>query len=97
MTFKSQAVGPNSDNTLLYLSSMSRGAKSILPLILSRLNKVFAGMRGVLRTLQMARMMSTLSEMSDHQLTQIGISRADIPMYAEKLLSDDWGGDAENL
>jgi uncharacterized protein YjiS (DUF1127 family) len=42
-----------------------------------------------LRTLQMARMMSTLSSMSDYQLAQIGISRSDIPKYAETLMAKE--------
>jgi len=42
-----------------------------------------------LRALQTARMMSTLAQMSDHQLTQIGISRSEIPQYAEKLMAED--------
>ncbi|WP_300074864.1 DUF1127 domain-containing protein [uncultured Ruegeria sp.] len=42
-----------------------------------------------LKTLQMARMLSTLSNMSDYQLAQIGISRSDIPEYAAKLMADD--------
>ncbi len=42
--------------------------------------------QAILRTLQVARMISTLSSMSDGQLSQIGISRADIPQYAEKLM-----------
>ncbi|WP_366142120.1 DUF1127 domain-containing protein [uncultured Roseobacter sp.] len=37
----------------------------------------------------MARMLSTLSSMSDHQLAQIGISRSDIPRYAEKLMATE--------
>ncbi|MEL6523948.1 MAG: DUF1127 domain-containing protein [Pseudomonadota bacterium] len=45
--------------------------------------------RIALKTLQMARMMSSLSNMSDHQLAQIGISRSDIPNYAEKLMAND--------
>ncbi|WP_299637436.1 DUF1127 domain-containing protein [uncultured Ruegeria sp.] len=42
-----------------------------------------------LKTFQMARMLSTLSSMSDYQLAQIGISRSDIPEYAAKLMADD--------
>ncbi len=42
-----------------------------------------------LRAMQMARMLSTLSSMSDHQLAQIGISRSDIPRYAEKLMATE--------
>lgn len=48
--------------------------------------KVKAAASSGLRTLQMARMMSVLSEMTDHQLHEIGISRADIPDYAKKLI-----------
>lgn len=42
-----------------------------------------------LKAFQMARMMSTLSSMNDRQLAQIGISRSDIPTYAEKLMADE--------
>ncbi len=42
--------------------------------------------RSALNTLQTARMMSTLSSLSDTQLSQIGISRSDIPEYAAKLM-----------
>ena len=42
-----------------------------------------------LRALQMARMLSTLSSMSDYQLAQIGISRSDIPKYAATLMENE--------
>lgn len=42
----------------------------------------------MLRTLQEGRMMSTLSNMTDHQLDQIGISRDEIPSYAKTLISE---------
>ena len=45
--------------------------------------------RSGLRALQMARMLSTLSSMSDHQLAQIGISRSDIPKYAATLMENE--------
>lgn len=51
--------------------------------------KAMAKARGALRSLQMARMVSTLSNMSDYQLAQIGISRSDIPKYAETLMAND--------
>ncbi|MBU2981495.1 DUF1127 domain-containing protein [Lentibacter algarum] len=38
---------------------------------------------------QTARMMSVLSSMSDYQLKQIGISRSDIPNYAEVLVAGE--------
>lgn len=37
--------------------------------------------------LQTARMLSTLSNMSNEQLAQIGISRSDIPTYAKTLMA----------
>ena len=40
-----------------------------------------------MRTMQSARMMSTLSHLSDRQLDQIGITRADIPHYADQLMA----------
>ena len=45
--------------------------------------------KAAFKALQMARMLSTLSNMSDHQLAQIGISRSEIPAYAEKLMADE--------
>lgn len=53
------------------------------------LARLGAKAHGVLKTLQMARMLSTLADMSDHQLAQIGISRADIPKYAEELMTGE--------
>ena len=43
----------------------------------------------ILRSVQMGRMISTLSSMSDSQLSHIGISRSDIPKYAETLMEKD--------
>ena len=48
--------------------------------------------KSVLRALQTARMMSVLANMSDQQLASIGISRSEIPQYAEKLIADEQGG-----
>ncbi len=45
--------------------------------------------KAALKAVQMARMMSTLANMSDNQLAHIGISRADIPNYAKTLLADE--------
>lgn len=47
------------------------------------------GAKSTLTTLQTARMMSVLSDMSDQQLAQIGISRSDIPEYAERLILEE--------
>lgn len=53
------------------------------------LTRIGAWAHAALRTLQMARMLSMLSNMSDHQLAQIGISRFEIPKYAEKLMAEE--------
>lgn len=55
----------------------------------SLLVRIAAKAHAVLSTLQMARMLSTLSNMSDHQLAQIGISRSDIPEYAKTLMAKE--------
>ncbi|MFK7871462.1 MAG: DUF1127 domain-containing protein [Roseobacter sp.] len=47
------------------------------------------------KTFQIARMQSTLSSMSDHQFAQIGISRSDIPKYAETLMAKDYEADRQ--
>ena len=67
-------------------NSLSQNAQSFL----ARFGrKAMAKARSALRTLQMARMLSTLSSMSNHQLAQIGITRSDMPKYAEKLMADE--------
>ncbi|MBT8418701.1 MAG: DUF1127 domain-containing protein [Silicimonas sp.] len=48
--------------------------------------------KSFLRAMQMARMMSSLAEMSDRQLAEIGITRSQIPQYAEKLLAQETDG-----
>lgn len=50
--------------------------------------KALAKAHIALKALQLARMLSTLSNMSDRQLAEIGISRSEIPEYAEKLMAD---------
>jgi len=41
---------------------------------------------GAMRILQMARMLHVLGEMSDRDLKKLGITRQQIPAYAEKLV-----------
>jgi len=53
------------------------------------LTRIRAKANTALKALQMARMMSVLSNMSDYQLAQIGISRSDIPKYAETLMAGE--------
>ncbi|SLN74173.1 hypothetical protein ROA7450_04204 [Roseovarius albus] len=53
------------------------------------LAKVGAKAKTALKAFQKARMLSALSNLGDYQLAQIGISRSDIPKYAEKLMADE--------
>ncbi|GAA6161993.1 MULTISPECIES: DUF1127 domain-containing protein [Ruegeria] len=74
MAVDTQTVGTNRGHTI---------AQSI-----SFLAWIGSTANAALKALQMARMLSTLSNMSDYQLSQIGISRSDIPKYAAKLMAD---------
>jgi uncharacterized protein YjiS (DUF1127 family) len=64
------------------LSKMAHGFASVLA-------RIGAKAHSALKSLQMARMLSTLANMSDHQLAQIGIQRSDIPKYAETLMAEE--------
>lgn len=52
--------------------------------ILSTIGTAF---KSFIASAQHSRMLSVLSQMSDAELERIGITRADIPNYTEKLLS----------
>ncbi|PVH30154.1 hypothetical protein [Pararhodobacter oceanensis] len=41
------------------------------------------------KAIQLARMMSVLANMSDDHLELIGVTRSEIPAYAEKLLAGE--------
>ena len=75
MTISSQTIRPGFSHTV---------AKSV-----TLMARIGAKAQAVLKALQMARMLSTLSNMSDSQLAQIGISRSDIPKYAETLIAGE--------
>lgn len=49
--------------------------------------KFKAGTDNAFRIFQTARMISTLANLTDTQLKQIGIERSDIPQYAEDLIA----------
>ena len=60
---------------------------------LAQLGSDFAtSAKSFLRVMQMARMMSSLANMTDPQLAAIGITRAQIPQYAEKLMAQETDG-----
>ncbi|WP_236939978.1 DUF1127 domain-containing protein [Falsihalocynthiibacter arcticus] len=85
MTVNSHTAGPEGRHAVtatISLSKMAHGFVSILA-------PIGAKAHSVLKSLQMARMLSTLANMSDHQLAQIGIRRSDIPKYAETLMAEE--------
>lgn len=51
--------------------------------------RALAAVTSFVRSLQTARMISTLSGMSDYQLAQLGIKRAGIRQYADHLMAHD--------
>ena len=69
--------------------SMQSGTATRIAVSVPRfLARIAAKSHAALKALQIARMQSTLLNMSDYQLTQIGVSRSDIPKYAETLMAD---------
>ena len=52
-------------------------------------SSIGAAFKSFVASAQHGRMLSVLSQMSDAELERIGITRADIPNYAEKLLSHE--------
>lgn len=51
--------------------------------------RVWRKMKAVLFAVQVARMKSVLSQLSDEQLAQIGCSRSEISKYAKALMSNE--------
>ncbi|MEY8099027.1 DUF1127 domain-containing protein [Falsihalocynthiibacter sp. S25ZX9] len=85
MTVNSNMAEPNGRHRGTAAISFSKITHGFLA-ILARFR---ANAKSTLKVLQMARMMSVLSNMSDHQLAQIGIQRAEIPKYAETLMANE--------
>lgn len=72
-------------------NAQTSAISTILPFKVSgwltqHLSPLANGARSALASLQAARMLSLLENMSDHELTQVGISRSDIPSYVKKLM-----------
>ncbi|MCK0104445.1 hypothetical protein [Pseudohalocynthiibacter sp. F2068] len=88
MTIRTQGYGSSDRQTdaAFALSKLVQGLVSVIAGIGS---KTMAKTRSFTKALQLARMMSVLSSMSDDQLFQIGISRSEIPKYAKTLMADD--------
>ncbi|MEO9516971.1 MAG: hypothetical protein ABJH45_14370 [Paracoccaceae bacterium] len=69
----------------------TRAISTILPFKISgwltqHWSPLACGARSALLSVQTARMLSLLENMSDHELTRMGISRSDIPGYVKKLM-----------
>jgi uncharacterized protein YjiS (DUF1127 family) len=65
-----------------------------IPVLLSLLRAIAVGLRSCVHTLQTARMYQALSQLSDRQLDQIGITRQEIPQYVERLMSHEDAGES---
>lgn len=85
MTVNSHTAGPDGRHAVTASISLSKIAHSFLSILAWFGTKA----KSTLKALQMGRMLSTLSNMSDHQLAQIGIQRSEIPKYAETLMADE--------
>ena len=69
-----------------WIAVKSAAALGALSRASARFRKAFAVF---LHSTQVARMNSVLTSFSDVQLEQVGITRAEIPSYAARLISDD--------
>lgn len=82
MAFEPQPASSHGQSATAFSTAVSR--------FLVQLGSDFAATtKSVLRAMQTARMMSALASMNDHQLAAIGITRSEIPQYAEKLMSQE--------
>lgn len=72
------ATGVLTQNAQGFLAALSRFSRNVM-----------AKAKSGLRAAQMARMLSTLSKMSDAQLAMIGVQRSDIPQYAKTLMAEE--------
>ena len=86
MAFNSQTAGAGNEPIMNAGIQSSETQMSFFAMLVNWSGNAVAKFGSGVRALQDARMMSTLSNMSDYQLTQIGIKRSDIPQYAEKLM-----------
>ena len=89
MTVNLHFAEPSSHQAVTASLSWSKTAHGFLSVLARIGNKAMASATSALRALQMGRMLSTLSNLSDHQLAQIGIQRSDIPKYAETLMANE--------
>ena len=89
MTFNSHVTGPHSRRLTTLFAMLSRSAANTSWTLKRFGSKFMETARTALKGIQLGRMMSILSNMSDTQLAELGLARADIPQYAEKLLANE--------
>ncbi|WP_159086967.1 DUF1127 domain-containing protein [Loktanella sp. Alg231-35] len=87
MTASPNTTGPEGHH--IATSALTQNAPVFLEALARFGGNAMAKAKSVLRAVQMARMLSTLSKMSDAQLAMIGIQRSDIPQYAKTLMAED--------
>lgn len=87
MTANPDTTGPEGQR--IPASGLTQNAQGFLAAMARFVRHVLAKAKSSLHAVQMARMLSTLSGMSDRQLAQIGIARSDIPRYAKTLMAED--------
>ena len=87
MTASPDTTGPEGHH--FATSALTQNAQGFLAASARFGRNVMAKVKSGLRAVQMARMLSTLSSMSDRQLAQIGIQRSDIPQYAKTLMAEE--------
>lgn len=89
MAFNAHVSGAHTRNKPTVLAILSNGVTNFAETAFRVGSKFRANARLAVRAVQTARMVSTLMNMTDNQLAQVGISRSEIPQYAEKLMMDE--------
>lgn len=89
MTFSTQTAGSGSASILNTGTQPVKKRMNFSAMVANWFGRTMVKFGAGIQALQAARMMSTLSNMSDYQLTQVGITRSDIPQYAQKLMAKD--------
>lgn len=89
MGVRALSAGPERRHAIAVPVPMAKSLKGFLTSVAGFGVKAMTKANGALRSLQMGRMMAILSNMSDQQLAQIGVTRPDIPQYAKELITKD--------
>lgn len=87
MTASPNTTGPEGHH--IATSALTQNASRFLAVFARFGRHLMAKAGSGLRAVQMARMLSTLSKMSDAHLAMIGIQRSDIRQYAKTIMAED--------